>query len=86
MLIELDHCLAAEEELELAAEKPRVETDELERMRPPPGRSAASMAAVSGVLMPLCLWLELGVCRLGEPSLPIDSVRLELLKVEGRLL
>jgi hypothetical protein len=79
--LELDHCLcmAAED----GAGGPRFDIDEFDRMRPPYGNRPASIVAVSGVLMPLCLWLELGVCRLGDPSLPMDPVRLEPICVEG---
>ena len=62
---------------EPGADGPRVEIDELDRIRLPVGSRAASIVAVSGVLMPLCLLLELGVARFGDPSLPMDRVRLE---------
>jgi hypothetical protein len=68
---------------ELGTAGPRFEIDELDLIRPF-GNRAASITAVSGVLMPLCLLLELGVCKLGEPSLPMDIVRLELTCVDGR--
>ena len=64
-------------EAELGADGPRFDIDELDRIRLPVGSRAASIVAVSGVLMPLCLLLEPGVCRFGDPSLPIDRVRLE---------
>jgi hypothetical protein len=65
---------------------PRFEIDELDLMRPPFGRSPASIAAVSGVLIPLCLLLELGVCcKFGDPSLPNEPARLEPICVDGRL-
>lgn len=52
-VLELDHCLciAAED----GAAGPRFDTDEFDRMRPPYGNRPASIVAVSGVLMPLCL-------------------------------
>lgn len=68
---------------ELGADGPRFEIDELDLPRLPFGNSPASIAVVSGVLMPLCLLLELGVCKFGDPSLPMDRVRLELTWVEG---
>jgi hypothetical protein len=72
-------------EAELGAEGPRFDIEELDRIRLPVGSSPASMAAVSGVLMPLCRLLEPGVCRFGDPSLPMDRVRLEPSWVEGLL-
>lgn len=82
-VLELDHCLciAAED----GAGGPRFDTDEFDRMRPPYGNRPASIVEVSGVLMPLCLWLELGVCKFGDPSLSMEPARLEPICVEGLL-
>lgn len=84
-MFEFDQCLFADE-LELGATGgPRFDTEELDRRRPPFGSSAASMADVSGVLIPLCLLLELGVwCKSGDASLPNDGARFELVNVDGR--
>ena len=70
---------------ELGTDGPRFDIDELDRMRLVVGSNAASIVAVSGVLIPLCLLLEPGVCRFGDPSLPMDRVRLEPNWVEGLL-
>ena len=75
--------IAAELGAELGADGPRFEIDELDRTRLAFGNSPASIVAVSGVFMPLWRLLEPGVCKFGDPSLPIDRVRLELTWVEG---